>query len=242
MSYREHAPPAGLADVVACTWEQHVPADADGRVQRVVPDACVDVVWFAGAEEPFVAGPDTAAALARLRPGTSVFGVRLRPGAAGAVLGVHVAALRDARPGLSALWRDEAKRLGAALTATGSSADRRALLLAAVAARRARPDGLVVQAAHLLDAPDARVGALPEQLFVSERQLRRRVEAAVGYGPKTLARVLRFQRLRRLTDLPLVDAALVAGYADQAHMTTEVTKLAGVPPVRFLKDDGGGGA
>jgi AraC-like DNA-binding protein len=242
VSYREHAPPAGLADVVACTWEQHVPAGARGRVQRVVPDACVDLVWFAGAEEPFVAGPDTAAALARLEPGTSVFGVRLRPGAAGAVLGVHAAALRDARPELSALWRDDARRLGGALNAATSSEDRRALLLDAIAARRASPDDLVVHAAHLLDAPDARVGALPTQLFVSERQLRRRVEAAVGYGPKTLARVLRFQRLRRLAGLPLVDAALVAGYADQAHMTTEVTKLAGVPPVRFLKDGGDSGA
>jgi hypothetical protein len=29
---------------------------------------------------------------------------------------------------------------------------------------------------------------------------------------------------------------LDAGYADQAHMTAEVTALAGVSPVRFLKD------
>ena len=32
------------------------------------------------------------------------------------------------------------------------------------------------------------------ELGVSERQLRRRFAEAVGYGPKTLARVLRFQR------------------------------------------------
>ncbi len=35
-------------------------------------------------------------------------------------------------------------------------------------------------------------------LGVSERQLRRRFEDAVGYGPKTLARVLRFQRFLAL--------------------------------------------
>ncbi len=26
------------------------------------------------------------------------------------------------------------------------------------------------------------------------------------------------------------------GYSDQAHMTAEVTQLAGISPVRFLKD------
>jgi len=33
-----------------------------------------------------------------------------------------------------------------------------------------------------------------------------------------------------------VELALEAGYADQAHMTSEVTDLAGISPVRFLKD------
>jgi len=40
-----------------------------------------------------------------------------------------------------------------------------------------------------------------------------------------------------LDDQPaLIDLALDAGYADQAHMTAEVTRLAGLSPVRFLKD------
>jgi AraC-like DNA-binding protein len=51
-----------------------------------------------------------------------------------------------------------------------------------------------------------------------------------------LARVLRFRRLQALSPGPLVELALAAGYADQAHMTSEVTRLAGIPPVRFLKD------
>ena len=74
------------------------------------------------------------------------------------------------------------------------------------------------------------------ELGVSARQLHRRVSNAVGYGPKMLARVLRFRRLQALPPAPLVELALDAGYADQAHMTAEVTRLAGVSPVRFLKD------
>ena len=87
-----------------------------------------------------------------------------------------------------------------------------------------------------LDRPAARVTAVAADLGVSARQLQRRVSTAVGYGPKTLARVLRFRRLQSLPDGPLVERALDAGYADQAHMTAEVTALAGLSPVRFLKD------
>jgi AraC-like DNA-binding protein len=53
-----------------------------------------------------------------------------------------------------------------------------------------------------------------------------------------LQRVLRFRRLQALPRAPLVELALDAGYADQAHMTAEVSELAGISPVRFLKDRG----
>jgi hypothetical protein len=51
-----------------------------------------------------------------------------------------------------------------------------------------------------------------------------------------LQRVLRFRRLQALPPAPLVELALDASYADQAHMTAEVTRLAAISPVRFLKD------
>ena len=87
---------------------------------------------------------------------------------------------------------------------------------------------------HAEDA--ARVGALGAAVGLGERQLRRRFLAQVGYGPKTLARVLRFQRLLALLQAgpggppSLAEVAVQAGYADQAHMTAECTRLAGRSP------------
>jgi AraC-like DNA-binding protein len=98
------------------------------------------------------------------------------------------------------------------------------------------PDPLVLAAISSLGRPQARVDSVADELGVSARHLQRRIGDAVGYGPKMLARVLRFRRLQTLSPGPLVELALEAGYADQAHMTAEVTHLAGVPPVRFLKD------
>jgi transcriptional regulator GlxA family with amidase domain len=103
----------------------------------------------------------------------------------------------------------------------------------------APPDPLVAAAVARLERDPgggARVAALGPAVGLGERQLRRRFLAEVGYGPKTLARVLRFQRLLALLRAgpggppSLVEAAHTAGYADQAHMTAECTRLAGRSP------------
>jgi AraC-like DNA-binding protein len=108
-------------------------------------------------------------------------------------------------------------------------------------ARAEAPDPLVAAAVMRLYSNDpGRVGAIGAAIGISERQLRRRFHAAVGYGPKTLARVLRLQRVLALASRrgaargDLAGLALDAGYADQAHMTAEVTRLAGQPPSRLL--------
>jgi len=165
-------------------------------------------------------------------------GVRLRPGIAGAVLGLPATELCDEAPdAYEVLGREPTEALLAELEAGDD--DPHAILSRAVeAGADRRPDPLVRAAITALDRPAARVAEVADELGVSARQLQRRVCDAVGYGPKTLARVLRFRRLQALaaSDPALVDLALDAGYADQAHMTAEVTRLAGLSPVRFLKD------
>jgi AraC-like DNA-binding protein len=230
-SYTERLLASSLA---CCTWEQKTPVAWE---QRVVPDACVDLIW--SGDRVMIAGPDTRARLVGLTPGTRMVGVRLRPGAAGAVLGLPASELRDATcDAADVLGSDCAEALLEALFgAVSAGEDAHAVLLAAIKRRtESDPDPLVHAVVAALDRPHARVGAVAAEIGLSARQLQRRVVDAVGYGPKMLARVLRFRRLQELPAAPLVELALEAGYADQAHMTSEVTELAGIPPVRFLKD------
>jgi transcriptional regulator GlxA family with amidase domain len=105
-----------------------------------------------------------------------------------------------------------------------------------------RVDPLARAAALGLAAPGARVAALGETLGISERQLRRRFAEAVGYGPKTLARVLRFQRFLALAAASphdLAGLAFAAGYADQAHLTRECRQLSGHTPSQLLATGAG---
>jgi len=98
----------------------------------------------------------------------------------------------------------------------------------------ARLTGPVQAAVVCLRDPTQRVERLAEDLGLSERQLRRRFQAAVGYGPKTLQRILRLRRFRVRAGagadaghapLSLAEAAFDAGYADQAHLARECRAL-----------------
>jgi AraC-like DNA-binding protein len=68
----------------------------------------------------------------------------------------------------------------------------------------------------------------------------RRFAGEFGLSPKLAARVVRFDKARRLLRAPFLSIAQVAhacGYYDQAHLTRDFTELAGVPPGRLLADD-----
>ena len=230
-SYREHPPRADVARVVACEWEQE---PARPRAQRVIPDGCVDLIWLAERELVF-AGADTAARVEQLPAGLRSTGVRLRPGAAGAVVGLPASELRDRQVPAEMVWGRRAARLEEAI-ADATPVGRLELLVDAVADRDAAPDQLVIAAARQLSLVGARVAAIAAVLGVSERTLHRRTLAAVGYGPKTLARIARLRRLVAIADQSMAAGAFEAGYASQAHMNEEVRRLTGTTPVRFLKD------
>jgi AraC-like DNA-binding protein len=223
--YRELAPPRELRDVVACLW---IRVHGTGDDVRVVPDACSDVVWQQG-EGTTVVGPDTSAKLVAGVPGDVLIGMRFQPGAGGGALGVPLGALRDQRV--------EAAEVDRAFDVAGdlAPADVIGRFLGAVAGRG--PDLLVAEAARRLSTQD--VQTVARELFVSDRQLRRRFHSAVGYGPKTLARVLRFRRFVDAIDDGRANLAALAfdiGYADQAHLTREATRLAGLPPAALVRD------
>jgi AraC-like DNA-binding protein len=231
MSYREHPAPDRLRPWVACLWERR----GEGEPVRVLPDGCIDVLWTQGAGTQIV-GPNTIAFLTPVASGTHVVGARMRPGAAPALLGVDPCELRDGRIELHELWGEHGRALGEALD---RSADPRATISGALdrrALHATAPDPLVAAAIARLDHPGALVVSLAEGLAVSERHLRRRFAAAVGYGPKRLARVLRLRRALAAAraDGELARVALDAGYADQAHFANDCRALAGVAPTALV--------
>lgn len=237
--YTEWAPPAGLRHAIACLWAQVTPEGGD-REGLVLPDACTDLIWAPG-QGALVAGPDTGPVPTVMTAGTLMFGVRFRPSAGGPALGLPLSELRDLRVDLADLRRRDARRLPGWLDPDTALA--RALDVAAALVAEADPDPVVTWAATLLRDPRAQSGDVAAQIGLSLRQLRRRCHAAVGYGPKTLQRVLRFRRfVSRIDAAPgapgALDLAVLAaqvGYADQAHLTRECRELAGLTPLALAR-------
>jgi AraC-like DNA-binding protein len=231
-TYAEWQPPAALRGAVACLWASVTP-DHTRRDALVLPDGCSDLIWEEGAGVT-VAGPDTGpAGVTGPVPGAVIVGVRFRPAAGGLVLRLPLSELRDQRVPLEDVLPGSATGLTATLSPTEAAA--RMLALAGRLVADSAADPAVTRAATLLRDPAARTEDVADQVGLSERQLRRRSHAVVGYGPKTLQRVLRFQRFVRLLDaslaLPdLADAAVRAGYADQPHLSRECRALSGHTP------------
>ncbi|MFI1188564.1 DUF6597 domain-containing transcriptional factor [Streptomyces californicus] len=211
----------------AVVWTLDVPPGPGQPARSVLPDGCMDLIWTAG--RLVVAGPDTHAFEVDPRNRGSCAAIRFAPGTAPVLLGVPARELRDHRVDLTELWPRTAV---AAITGRiARSADPAAALEEFALARSddtGPPDRLTAAVADGLRRGRS-VASTAAEVGLGARQLHRRSLDAFGYGPKTLARILRLQRALALirTGLPYAEAARAAGCTDQAHLAREMRGLAG---------------
>ena len=242
-TYREFAPPRHLRKHVVCFWRHG--ANSMPTTVRVIPDGCVDVVWV-NDQAPHVAGPMTRPVLYSIDAGTEIVAVRLRPGVAHRLLGESAKALLNQDVPLRDLWPGHRAAPWAEVTAERSESAKLAAITEAISARlgadgQGELDDFAMHAAvWMAGHPCASLDELSGLCRLSERQIRRHFDEAIGYGPKKLQRILRLQRLLWLASqqsaaVPsLAHLSLAAGYADQSHMTREVVALTGASPRQLL--------
>jgi AraC-like DNA-binding protein len=231
--FRPYTVAPDLADVLACRYV----ARSAGR-HDLVPDGAMDLVWTAGGGV-VLCGPDTAGWSFEMSVGRPMAGVRFRPGAAGSVFGVAASTLVDRRVPLDDLLGSRVERvLREGLEAVLDDTERLDLVESFVRGHRRALDPTADLAALIASDPSLGVDALAMETGVSTRQLRRRFDRAVGYGPAFYARVARLQRFAgaavRWPERGVAELAAHAGYADQSHLAKDTRALAGRTPAALV--------
>jgi AraC-like DNA-binding protein len=188
----------------------------------------MDLLWWG--EEVVVAGPDTRAF--PIGDGArACAGIRFAPGTLPALLGAPAVALRDQRVPLSELLPAAAvEQLAERLRTTarpGRQLERYAaeLIERTDNGQRARR----VDAVLSLITAGRPVAGIAEAVGCSDRQLHRLSLDCFGYGAKTLDRILRLHRALDLSrrGIRAAEVAIIAGYADQAHLVRDSRALTG---------------
>lgn len=234
-------------------------AGNDGSaIERVLPNGVVELIVNLGAPQRVVHSTERftryrAAWVAglQMRPldiaselDSHLVGIRFGPGGASTMLGLPADALAGSVVEITDLCLPWVSELRERLLSAQSAAERAnvtelvlarqllssrpldARVLTALAAMRRLPAGLSV-------------AALAAELGVSHKHLIALFKREVGVAPKTLQRVLRFQRalqaLQASASPHFADVAYACGYSDQAHLNHDFRELAGVTPGAYLQ-------
>lgn len=169
--------------------------------------------------------------------------IRLDPLGAFSLLGVPMYELRNRVVELSQLLGVDAERWTARLLDTPRWEERFALIDRLLVARMATgpapsPEVAWVWQTMRRTSGAIRVGDLVERTGCSHRHLIAGFREQVGMTPKMAARILRYERADRLLingGMAPVEVAGTCGYADQSHLTRELTRFAGTTPAALQR-------
>lgn len=192
--------------------------------------------------EAWLGGPSGAPDLVQLSEHHASLDLKLTPLGAYTLLSTPPRQLAGVIVGLDdffgAAGRDLTGRLRAA-----SSWEQRFDLLEAFLLKRAetgpQPNPAIARAWSRLCATSGKVpiGDLAAEMQMSRHHLTATFHEQVGLPPKTVARLLRFERVReRLRQSPVrwAEVAYQCGYCDQSHLNRDFRDFAGMTPGDFL--------
>lgn len=258
--YREWAPPEALRPMVAAFWSFHAqkPAGDNVRPHLIIPDGCIDLIFKAEqngggitGKSLLFAGPATRHHVVPVLGSEAFCGVRVRPGWASLLFGIHPPELRDQvepaahfSPSFRAL---EEQILGSPSTNTAllrfSEHLERAVNSEDIRSRKRdlRQRTLPVIRALTIANDKIAVQSLADQFGWSARTLQRDITEVSGLPPKMLLRVTRLQRaVNQLSASPgttpnFSRLAFDCHYADLPHMDRDFRELTGLTPGQYWK-------
>ena len=238
-SYTTVAADLQLRPWIRGCWEFRVSASAPSE-HHVPPDGQAFVVLVESGPGParlFAYGPRIEPLIVPCEPGARYRGLRLAPESAPLLLGVSARALCRAPVAVTRIGPVRAEDVCNALSAGPLTDAQTALdrLFLPLIRELTPPDLTVANALQAIcdSGGRTRLTEVACAAGVSPRTLLRRVRAATGLSPKQHARIARFLGAAHGMLEPgnrLSHIAARGGYADQPHLSHEVSSLTGLTP------------
>ncbi len=233
-------PGGALARYVSLYW---LSLSNRSPTYTALPDGCVDLVFevSAGDCRAWVYGSTTRPTDIACDPGSHFLGVRFRPGQSRHFIAAAAHEITDRREDLQALMSFPSEIIATQI-ATGALFGQLALLLTALLQRSQPAETYVDRIVHHVEARHGlvRMDEVALQFGKSRRQMERSFLQTVGVPCKFFCMISRLRHAANLivhpSQPPLTAVATDAGYSDQAHMTRDFTRLAGVSPGRLQTD------
>ncbi|GLQ96619.1 helix-turn-helix domain-containing protein [Dyella mobilis] len=254
------APP--LASAIEAIWDWDMPA-GEFRYERILPDPCTGLVINLLEDETrvyrddqtrqctrssgsVIGGPYRQSWIIDTAEQVRVMGVNFRPGGAHALLRLNACefALRDID--LEDLFGAGARLLRQRLLETSAPAHRLALLEQWLRRLTNEPtwDPAIMHAIGVLArAPDVpSIGKLQRESGYSAHRFALLFRSHVGMTAKQYARLMRFRGIvdaaYPMQRLDWAALAVEGGYCDQAHLSHEFRRFAGITPSEFAAQRG----
>jgi AraC-like DNA-binding protein len=233
------------------SYREDIP-DGEERIERVLPDGAVHLIFHFGDEaggraSAAAAGPSTAPVVLRFRHRIEGLSVALRPGAVAALLGVPAGEIAGRVVRLDELWGAEGASLLARMHEAPDDAARCHLLQRALQERvrdTAAGPAPIAQAARLIAHAGGQrpLREVADALGIGERRLQQLFHVEVGLSPRSWSRLARLhaclRALRQHAAPRWAEVAVDAGFYDQSHLANEFRALCGLSPSVFLAVSG----
>ena len=258
MGFAQRLPAPPLDALIASLWDWDMPPTTH-RYERVLPQAGGQLVINLHEDETRVytddaerrcirssgsvlGGPMLRSEIIDTAEQVRVMGVVFKPGGAHALTGEDAAALSGHDINLFDLFGYAATQLREQLLELTDATARLRLLEQWLRSRWCRPAlnaDVSYALTQLARAPQVqRIAQLARDAGMSERRFGLLFKRQIGMNPKQYARLLRFRTVvEQVHSQPTVNWSHVAadgGYCDQAHLSHEFRRFAGITPAAFM--------
>ena len=260
MRYNEFPPIAALARYIKCFWVLEDEASSEPSTERILPDGCTEIVF--NLADPFarhdadgsttkqplalIAGQMRRHLLIEPTGRVEILGIRFWPAGAYPFLAFPQDEIADRVVDFEDVSRSIVRDVHSRLSDSSTASERVRLVqevLVAQLNKSVRNDAVVDRAVELIARSGGSVSIrqVADGLGISLRRLDRHFNVKVGLSPKSLCRIVRFQKtlqmvLRNASAPDWTRVALDCGFYDQPHFIREFKSIAGKEPTSYLRE------